>query len=51
MRLLRASLEQAVYRVLVAYDGETTLHVLRRERPDLVVLDLMLPDCAAPRPG
>ena len=43
-RLLRASLEQAGYRVLIAYDGETALHALRRERPDLVVLDLMLPD-------
>jgi two-component system alkaline phosphatase synthesis response regulator PhoP len=44
VRLLRASLEQAGYQVYVAYDGETALHVLRRERPDLVVLDLMLPD-------
>jgi two-component system alkaline phosphatase synthesis response regulator PhoP len=44
VRLLRASLEQAGYRVLVAYDGETALHALRREHPDLVVLDLMLPD-------
>jgi len=44
VRLLRASLEQAGYRVIVAYDGETALHALRRERPDLVVLDLMLPD-------
>ena len=44
VRLLRASLERAGYQVLFAYDGETALHVLRRERPDLVVLDLMLPD-------
>jgi two-component system alkaline phosphatase synthesis response regulator PhoP len=44
VRLLRASLEQAGYQVFVAYDGETALHMLRRERPDLVVLDLMLPD-------
>jgi len=44
VRLLRASLEQAGYQVFVTYDGETALHVLRRERPDLVVLDLMLPD-------
>jgi len=44
VRLLRASLEQAHYQVLVAYNGETALHMLRRERPDLVVLDLMLPD-------
>jgi two-component system alkaline phosphatase synthesis response regulator PhoP len=29
---------------LVAYDGETALHTVRRDRPDLVVLDLMLPD-------
>ena len=43
-RLLRASLEQAHYEVLVATNGETALHILRRERPDLVVLDLMLPD-------
>ena len=44
VRLLRAYLEQDGYQVLVAYDGETALHILRRERPDLVVLDLMLPD-------
>jgi len=44
VRLLRASLEQAGYQVMVAYNGETALHALRRERPDLVVLDLMLPD-------
>jgi two-component system alkaline phosphatase synthesis response regulator PhoP len=43
-RLLRAYLEQAGFQVLVAYDGETALHALRRERPDLIVLDLMLPD-------
>ncbi len=44
VRLMRAYLEQAGYQVLVAYDGETALHTIRRERPDLVLLDLMLPD-------
>jgi two-component system alkaline phosphatase synthesis response regulator PhoP len=44
VRLLRAYLEQGGYNVHVAYDGETALHILRRERPDLVILDLMLPD-------
>ncbi|PJF21361.1 MAG: DNA-binding response regulator [Phototrophicales bacterium] len=44
VRLVRAYLEQAGYQVLVAYDGETALHMLRRERPHLVILDLMLPD-------
>jgi two-component system alkaline phosphatase synthesis response regulator PhoP len=44
VRLLRAYLEQDGFQVMVAYDGETALHILRREYPDLVVLDLMLPD-------
>ena len=44
VRLMRAYLEQAGYGVLVAYNGESALHILRRERPDLVLLDLMLPD-------
>jgi two-component system alkaline phosphatase synthesis response regulator PhoP len=43
VRLVRAYLEQAGYEVLGAYDGEMALHILRREHPDLVVLDLMLP--------
>jgi len=44
VRLLRGYLEKAGLNVLVAYDGETALHTLRRDRPDLLVLDLMLPD-------
>ncbi|MCP4428013.1 MAG: response regulator transcription factor [Chloroflexi bacterium] len=43
-RLMRAYLEQAGYAVLTAYDGETAVHTLRREKPDLMLLDLMLPD-------
>jgi two-component system alkaline phosphatase synthesis response regulator PhoP len=43
VRLVRAYLEKSGYEVLVAYDGETALHMLRRERPDLVLLDLMMP--------
>ncbi|MEN8098228.1 MAG: response regulator, partial [Chloroflexota bacterium] len=44
VRLIRSYLEKSNYRVLVAYDGETALHILRRERPDLMLLDLMLPE-------
>jgi two-component system, OmpR family, alkaline phosphatase synthesis response regulator PhoP len=44
VRLVRTYLEQNHYEVLTAYDGETALHILRRERPDLMLLDLMLPD-------
>jgi two-component system alkaline phosphatase synthesis response regulator PhoP len=44
VRLMRAYLEKAGYGVLVAYNGETAVHTLRREKPDLMLLDLMLPD-------
>ncbi|MEM7126813.1 MAG: response regulator transcription factor [Chloroflexota bacterium] len=44
VRVVKGYLEQANYRVLTAYDGATALHTLRSEKPDLVILDLMLPD-------
>ena len=43
VRLVRAYLEQAGFMVAVARDGEEGLLRFRQERPDLVVLDLMLP--------
>jgi two-component system alkaline phosphatase synthesis response regulator PhoP len=43
VRLMRAYLERAGYEVLVAYEGETAVYTLRRDKPDLVLLDLMLP--------
>jgi len=44
VRLMRSYLEKAGYQVLMAHNGETAMHMLHRERPDLVLLDLMLPD-------
>lgn len=44
VKVVRGYLEQASFEVLTAYDGESALHTLRSERPDLLVLDLMLPD-------
>jgi len=44
VRLARDYLEKASYQVLEARDGKTALAMARRERPDLVVLDLMLPE-------
>jgi two-component system alkaline phosphatase synthesis response regulator PhoP len=44
VRLLRAYLEQDKFQVSTANDGETALRILRHERPNLMVLDLMLPD-------
>jgi two-component system, OmpR family, KDP operon response regulator KdpE len=43
-RALRTSLQARGYDVLVAYRGETALALLSRERVDLVILDLGLPD-------
>ncbi len=42
-KLVRDYLERAGFAVLTASDGRAALHVARRERPDLIVLDLMLP--------
>ncbi|MCM5679755.1 response regulator [Schlegelella sp. S2-27] len=36
-------LEQAGYRVIVAHDGQEAFEAVVRERPDLVLLDVMLP--------
>jgi len=44
VRLVRSYLEKAGYQVLTAYDGESALRLLRSEKPQLLILDLMLPD-------
>jgi two-component system response regulator VicR len=41
--VLSYNLEKAHYRVVVAYDGEEAIEQARREKPDLMILDLMLP--------
>ena len=43
VRVVRGYLEQAGYEVLAAYDGDSALYVLRSAHPDLLLLDLMLP--------
>ena len=40
---VRFPLEMAGYRVLVSYNGEDALNQARKENPDLILLDLMLP--------
>jgi two-component system response regulator RegX3 len=40
---LRYNLEREGYRVVTASDGDKALTVARQERPDLMILDLMLP--------
>ncbi len=41
--VLSFNLQRAHYQVLVARDGAQALAVARREQPDLIILDLMLP--------
>jgi two-component system alkaline phosphatase synthesis response regulator PhoP len=43
-RVVCGYLEQAGYDVLAAHDGASALRLLRSEQPDLLVLDVMLPD-------
>jgi len=43
VRLARDYLEKNGFRVVSAGDGQSALAMARREKPDLVVLDLMLP--------
>ena len=44
VRLARDYLEKNNFRVVTANDGQSALTTARREKPDLIVLDLMLPN-------
>jgi len=43
LQILRFTLEKAGYRVVTAEDGEQALEFINEERPDLVILDIMMP--------
>ena len=42
--LIAYNLRKAHYEVLTASNGREALHLARRERPDLILLDLMIPE-------
>jgi DNA-binding response OmpR family regulator len=44
LRLVRTNLERADYKVLTASDGEEAINVVASQLPDLIILDLMLPN-------
>ncbi len=44
VQTIKGNLELDGYEVLTAFDGRTGLHIARSKRPDLVILDLNLPD-------
>ncbi|MBA7617926.1 Polar-differentiation response regulator DivK [subsurface metagenome] len=43
MRLIEMTLRAKNYTLLKATDGEEALDVARRERPDLIIMDIQLP--------
>ena len=45
---LATRLKRLGYRVLEAHDGKTGLEVLRRNRPDLTILDWLMPEMDGP---
>ncbi len=43
VKVLKFNLEKEGYEVCCAYDGEAALFLQEKEKPDLIILDLMLP--------
>ena len=43
VRLLEAKLSAEYYNVLTAYDGHAALRIAQEERPDVILLDVMMP--------
>ncbi len=41
--LIKARLEKEAFQVIQAFDGEEAVNWLRNNRPDLIILDLILP--------
>lgn len=42
--IARANLEGHGYTVIAAYDGEDALEKIKEEKPDLVILDILMPE-------
>lgn len=43
VEMVRIRLEAAGYEVIAAYDGQEGLDKAKKDKPDLIILDLMLP--------
>ena len=42
--IVKAYLEKEGYQVIIAYDGKSALELAKNQSPDLIILDLMLPE-------
>ncbi|MBQ8497978.1 MAG: response regulator transcription factor [Clostridia bacterium] len=45
VNIIETSLKQAGYQVLTAHDGEAACHMVSINRPDLIIMDVMMPQC------
>ena len=43
LKMLAFNLEEEGYTVLTAMDGEQALQIIRKKKPDLIILDILLP--------
>jgi DNA-binding response OmpR family regulator len=43
VHVIKRLLEKESYEVLTAFDGSTGLHKARKEKPDLIILDIIMP--------
>ncbi|MCS7165049.1 MAG: response regulator transcription factor [Candidatus Calescibacterium sp.] len=44
VELIKFHLKKESYKILEAYKGKDAIEIYRKEKPDLIILDLMLPD-------
>ena len=44
VEMLRMSLETASYEVVVAYNGQEGIEMTKKERPDAIIMDIMMPE-------
>ena len=44
VKMLRMSLETASYEVIAAYNGQEGVDKTKKERPDAIIMDLMMPE-------
>jgi two-component system alkaline phosphatase synthesis response regulator PhoP/two-component system response regulator VicR len=43
VRLIQVNLQKAGFQVITAFDGEEGLQKVREEKPDLIILDVIMP--------